>query len=98
MSNDALMSEPEVGIEVLFARELMRAYGPLMSGEDLRRALGYPSKGAYNQAIARGLLPVPVFGIERRRGKFALTQDVANWLITQRREATPAHVPAHLKE
>ena len=92
MIDNELTSELAAEVDVLVARELMRAYGPLMSGEDLRKALGYPSKSAYSQAIARGALPVPVFEIEKRRGKFALTQDVASWLVTQRAKAMPSHV------
>lgn len=93
MTNDALIPQGPGEVEVLLARELMRTYGPLMFGDDLRKALGYPSKSAYSQAIARGLLPVTVFDIERRRGKFALTQDVASWLIAQRTKALPAASP-----
>jgi len=67
--------------------DLSTRHGPLMAGEYLRVALGYPSKEAFRQAVARKTVPIPVFGIERRRGKFALTKDVACWLAVQRANA-----------
>jgi len=66
---------------------LLRRYGPMISGDDLRIALGYPSKDAFRQAIVRTTVPVTVFSIEQRRGKFALTKDVAAWLAEQRHRA-----------
>ena len=35
----------------------------------------------------RKTLPVPVFELEKRRGKFALTIDVAKWLVQERTKA-----------
>ena len=64
--------------------ELMELYGPLLTGEALRRSLGYPSMGALRQAVARGKAPVPMFQLKDRRGKFALAKDVAYWLAKQR--------------
>lgn len=72
----------------LLERDLVQLHGPLMTGEVLRLALGYPSKDAFRQAIARKTIPIPVFGIEKRRGKFALTKDVAAWIVAQRERAT----------
>lgn len=72
---------------IVLERDLSSRYGPMMTGESLRVALGYPSPAAFRQAIARKTTPVPVFGIEKRRGKFALTLDVAAWLATQRAQA-----------
>lgn len=74
-------------LDVLLCRELTRQYGPLMSGDNLRNALGYPTKEAYRQAMVRKTLPVLVFEIENRRGKFALTIDVARWLVQERTKA-----------
>lgn len=64
--------------------ELTARYGPMVSNEDLRVALGYPSKEAFRQALSRKRAPVPVFSLPQRRGKFALTKDVAAWLAAQR--------------
>lgn len=64
--------------------ELIAIYGPLVSGKTLQSILAYPSQAAFRQAAARNLLPVPVFCIEHRRGKFALVRDIAAWLSQRR--------------
>ena len=64
--------------------ELMREHGPMMTGEALRRALGYPSMDAFRQAVFRRTVPIPVFSIPHRRGKFALVADIARWIAEQR--------------
>jgi len=74
-------------LAVLLERELSKSHGPMMTGDSLWKALGYSSIEAFRQAIARHLTPIPIFGIERRRGKFALTKDVAAWLAEQRDRA-----------
>lgn len=72
----------------LLERDLLVRYGaPLLGGDDLRSALGYPSAEALRQAIARGTVPVAVFAVAHRRGKFALTKDVAAWLAKLRQGA-----------
>ncbi len=83
---DQEMTRPkfEEPLAVLLERELLSKYGPMMTSEALRIALGYPSKEAFRQSVARKTTPIPVFSIERRRGKFALTKDVAAWIAEQR--------------
>jgi hypothetical protein len=81
------LSNQTESLTSLLERELMQLHGPMMTGESLCVALGYPSKDAFRQAVARKSTPIPVFGIEKRRGKFALTKDVAAWLATQRDQA-----------
>lgn len=71
----------------LLEHGLMQRYGPLIANDDLRQALGYPSKEAFRQALVRKSVPVPVMDFENRRGKFALTVDVASWLAAQRERA-----------
>jgi hypothetical protein len=68
-------------------RDLAGRYGPMISNDNLRLALGYPSKEAFRQALSRKTIPVPIFEIENRRGKFALTKDIASWLAAQRERA-----------
>ncbi len=67
--------------------ELTARYGPALGGEDLRKALAYPSMSAFLQAMTRGTVPVPVFSIGNRRGWFALAKDVARWLAERRATA-----------
>ena len=70
-------------------QDLLHRYGPVIGQDELRQALGYASGDGFRQALARGLVPVPVFAIPHRRGKYALTKDVASWLAGLRRRATP---------
>lgn len=72
---------------------LARYHSPLLAGDDLRSALGYPSTEALRQAISRGTVPVPVFSVAHRRGKFALAKDVANWLAMLRQSTPSAALP-----
>lgn len=65
-------------------RDLLEKHGPLLANDALRIALGYQSMDAFRQALVRKTVPVPVFALENRRGKFALVKDVANWLAVQR--------------
>lgn len=58
---------------------LISVYGPIVGGARLSRALGYPSPEAFRQALVRGRVPVPVFTIPGRRGKFAHVRDIARW-------------------
>lgn len=78
------------------AQELVRAleadlidrYGVVLSGEQIQKVLNYPSMAAYQQALTRGQVPVPVFPIKNRRGRFALAKDVARYLVAARAAAT----------
>jgi len=73
-------------------QDLLRRYGPVIGQDDLRQALGFASLDGFRQALSRGVVPVPVFAIPHRRGKYALTKDVASWLAELRRQATPVTV------
>ena len=64
--------------------DLVNRYGPIVGVAQLSILLGYPSQAALRQAVARGTVPVPVFDIAHRRGRFALVRDVAIWLAEQR--------------
>lgn len=61
---------------------LLNAYGPLMGGTDLMKSLGYRTHSAFRRAERLGLLGVRVFPIPERKGRFALTRDVARWLTS----------------
>lgn len=63
---------------------LMEQYGPMLGGANLYKVLGYASSGAFRQALYKNTMPVDVFCIENRRGKFALTKEVSMWLAKQR--------------
>jgi hypothetical protein len=60
--------------------EMLDRYGPLIGGADLIRALGYRSNSAFRRADRMRILGVRVFSIPDRKGKYALTRDIAEWL------------------
>jgi hypothetical protein len=64
--------------------DLTARYGPMVSNETLRIALGYPSNEAFRQALTRKTVPIPVFTMPNRRGKYALVKDLAAWLAASR--------------
>lgn len=68
-------TEPDMGALML------AEYGPLLTGQDLVAALGYPTPAAFWQARRCGRVQVRTFRIPGRRGTFALTTDVAGWLL-----------------
>ncbi len=64
--------------------ELNLRYGPIIGGRKLVLVLGYDSTSAFRQALKRGQLPVIVFELPGRRGKFAFTNDICEWLMRVR--------------
>lgn len=54
---------------------------PLIGGKELFRSLGYPTAAAFRQALRRDQVPIDVFSIANRRGKFALRADFNRWLM-----------------
>lgn len=63
---------------------LTRTLGIVVGGSALSKALGYRTQGAFRQALTRNRIPIPVFALDGRRGRFALTSDIAQWLWSQR--------------
>lgn len=68
-------------------QELILQHGPMVSNDDLRIALGYASMDAFRQSLVRKTVPIPVFSLPNRRGKYALVKDLALWLAEQREAA-----------
>jgi len=88
------MREQSTDLASRLEGDLFDRHGPMLCGESLRAALGYRSMDAFRQAFARGTVPVPVFPIKHRRGKYALVKDVAQWLAQQRATArVPRRAP-----
>jgi len=65
-------------------REMDASRGPLLGGIALARALGLESLAALRQARRRGRITINLFSLPQRRGYFALTADVAEWLARAR--------------
>lgn len=69
-------------IDTTLSSQLIREYGPMIGGRDLYSALGFKSYGAFRLAKERGEIPIEIFKIPKRRDWYALTTDLAQWLIT----------------
>lgn len=90
-------SSPGTKVEGLarsLEQDLLMRYGPMIGQDDLRQALGYASLASFRQAYCRGQLPVPVFAIPHRRGKYALVKDLALWLASSRLALKDSQRPA----
>lgn len=70
--------------------DLLKLHGPIIGGQDLARALGFNSLKALRQAKSRDLLGLTVFTPPKRRGLYAVTSDVAEWIINHRFEGDQA--------
>lgn len=78
-------SEALINLVGELEEQMLKLYGaPIITGDELKNALGYKSIMAFRQAMTRDTVPVPIFTIQNRRGKFALVKDVARWLAEQR--------------
>ena len=63
--------------------DLIERFGTVLGSKILAKTLGYASIDALRQSIVRRTNPIPVFKLPNRRGYFALTKDVAEWLAAQ---------------
>ncbi|MDP9911927.1 hypothetical protein J2W27_004051 [Variovorax boronicumulans] len=90
------MAETQIDEELVKALEerLTQRHGLILPSAALAAALGYPTMRAYHQAVLRQTIPVRLFHIEHRRGRFALARDVARWLAQQYQGAAGPLRPA----
>ena len=58
-------------------------HGMRLSGEALWRALGFGSRRTFDRAAREGRLPVQIYPLPIGRGRFARTEDVADWIWKQ---------------
>ena len=66
---------------------LVAIYGAVVGGKELARALGFRTQSAFRKALDRGALSVPLFQLPGRRGRFALSTELATWLWKQRQDS-----------
>lgn len=70
---------------------LLALHGDLMDSRALTALFKFGSDRSFRRSASKGLLPVRVFRVAGRRGWFARTRDVAQWLATaERAPVTPA--------
>lgn len=60
--------------------QMLKEYGPIMSGDELYRSLGFRTWASFGRAVRLGQVEVRLFEIPNRKGKFATTEDVAEWV------------------
>lgn len=65
------------------SERLLKQYGPTLTGTDLYAALGFKTYAAFHRVLSRRELGVRVFKLPGRRGWFASTLEVADWLDRQ---------------
>lgn len=73
-----------------FRETLLSAYGPIMDAKTVCKVLYYPSVAALLAAKARGRIAFPILELKGRRGYFASTEDIAEYLQSAHDEATGA--------
>ncbi len=76
-------------------QELTSDYGPMVSDDKLRMLLGYKTMAAFRQAVYRKTVPITVFSIKDRKGKFGLVRDVASWMADQIQHSAHETEPKH---
>ena len=61
-------------------KELLKQHGEIVGGIKLCCLMGFTSTAAFRQSLIRGQIPIQTFEIPHRKGRFAYTRDVLNWL------------------
>jgi hypothetical protein len=81
------VAAPGVAPSVAMALRLIeREHGPILGAPALWHLLGYKTADAFRKAVQRGTVPVPTFPIPDRRGRFAHTAAVVQWLESLARQ------------
>lgn len=62
-------------------KSIQEIYGPLIGGKDLIAALGFKTNAAFRRAVRLSMLQIDTFQIEGRRGRFAFSKEVDDWLL-----------------
>ena len=81
-----MQKQTEHGNYEAFESQVFEQFGLLMGSNELARALSFTSLASFRQACRRGKIPIPMFKIEGRAGRFAISTDVAKWLWKLRSE------------
>lgn len=77
--------------EAELAASLVATYGPVVGGKELARTLGFRTQSAFRKALDRGALSVTIFQMPGRRGRFALSTELATWLWRRRQDSNLRH-------
>lgn len=69
-------------IEDLKSR-MFEKYGPTITGDDLYQMVGFETYEAFHRAKKLNQFSLKVFKLENRRGWYALTEELAEWIYNQ---------------
>lgn len=83
-ANDAIKFD---GLAETVYRDLYKTYGVMVGGSALRQLLGYPTAAAMRRSVERGTLSLPTFVLPGLKGRFALTRELAQWIVKARMQA-----------
>lgn len=72
-------------------QSLTDQYGHMVGGTDLANLLGFRSTDTLRKAIANNTLTLKTFAVPGRQGRFALTLEVADWLLAMRDRSAETH-------
>ncbi len=84
MSEQRELNDAQLALSAELEEALTERYGIMLNSSVLWKELGYSSTAAFRVAVARGSVELPLFSIANRKGKFALSKDVAEWVSRQR--------------
>ena len=60
---------------------LLESYGPMVNTEGLVKVLNFKNRAALDRSVQRGHVDIKLVRIKDRRGYFALTSDLADYLV-----------------
>ena len=78
------------------AAQITMSSGPFVRISDAWQLLGYPSSDAARKAAARNRMPVKVFALPERRGKYVRSLELAAWLFHALNEHESPAVSIHI--
>lgn len=62
---------------------MFEKYGPTITGDDLYQMLGFETYEAFHRARKLNQFSIKLFKLENRRGWYALTEELAEWIYDQ---------------
>ncbi len=78
------IERPPAPVASLVREDLLTRYGSVISARDMQRELAFRSPGAFARAVREGNIGFATFSMPGRTGRFALTADLASWLVALR--------------
>lgn len=87
----------EISAEEALLNELIEKHGEIVNLDSLSKIIGYKTVAAVKYAIKKEQLSINTFYIKGRKGRYAMTRDVASWLIECRKNNRQVTYPNNLR-